>query len=88
MDPESQQAWEELGRRGGSVVCPICGHGEERAFGGDADLHIVLHAVRSHADLVATRATEAGLATWAFVCSNCGFVRLHAKETLSKPQDH
>jgi hypothetical protein len=82
-----QSAEDRLLARGGSLVCPVCSGSAWVAPGTlanmlgnlplvtDGDEHILIHDVDG---------IQVGHVCYAFICANCGFVRLHSKDALSR----
>jgi hypothetical protein len=79
LDRVRQALWE----RQVFLTCPSCGKEEWKGgFGELGNLRVMLPGVTGHGDVLATPEQIGGLATYPLICSNCGFVRLHALAVL------
>ena len=82
-----QAAEDRLLARGASLSCPVCSGDAWVAPGQLANMlgnlplvtggdeHLLIHDVDG---------TPVGTVCYAFVCANCGFVRLHSKEVVER----
>ena len=88
--PNTYQAAEDrLLSRGASLSCPVCSGSAWVAPGQLANMlgnlplvtggdeHLLIHDVDG---------TPVGTVCYAFVCANCGFVRLHSKEVVERDE--
>ena len=83
-----QWAEDTIVSRGGTLVCPVCSK-EDWVSQGELGniLASLLHVTPDDEHLLvkAVDGVQMGTICYAFVCANCGFVRLHAQKVLRNP---
>lgn len=88
MSPSnSPDLWDKIVDRGGQAACPSCGQASWQGFGDPGNLSVALLAIPRHNEMVEAGSQRNILAVWPFICTNCGFVRLHAHEVLEDATD-